>query len=360
MKSLHFGSAVIDIVTLVDSEKIERATFTNDGKSFLMLEAGRKIEASSITSHVGGGACNTAVSLARRGWQATVLAKVGQDLNAAAVREHLERNDVGHRLLACPRATGTAVMISSHDRNASIFVHRGANETLAEADLPDFAGFDLVYMAPMSNDSADCFPVIAERARSAGAMVAANPGLRQLTSRTQAFLETLPFLDLVSLNRVEAEALIPALHASAMGPEPHLPEECPPLLHEGLSGGGFEMGLITFLRALQAAGSRWVLVTDGIRGAYLAGPDLVLWHPSIPVEVAGTAGAGDAFSSTLAGALAEGHAAEEALAEAAANAASVVAEIDTTSGLMSAEDLKGRAKARRHVSAVRLPGCGPA
>ena len=95
-KSLHVGSAMIDIICLVAAENIERLTFTNEGKSFLMVEAGRKVPADSITTHVGGGACNTAVGLARRGWQASVLAKTGDDLNASAVREHLEANGIAH------------------------------------------------------------------------------------------------------------------------------------------------------------------------------------------------------------------------------------------------------------------------
>ena len=131
MRSLHFGSAMIDIITLVADEDIERATFSNEGRSFLMLETGRKVAAISITSHVGGGACNTAVSLARRGWEASVRAKVGEDLNTSAIREHLKENGVGDRMAVGTQATGTAVMIASHDRNASIFVQRGAKGVLS-------------------------------------------------------------------------------------------------------------------------------------------------------------------------------------------------------------------------------------
>ncbi|HET7410372.1 MAG TPA: PfkB family carbohydrate kinase, partial [Paracoccaceae bacterium] len=89
MRSLHIGSAMIDTVTLVAPEDIERASFTNDGRSYLMLESGRKIPARSIEWHVGGGACNTAVSLARRGWRPAVLAKTGDDAAADQVRGHL-------------------------------------------------------------------------------------------------------------------------------------------------------------------------------------------------------------------------------------------------------------------------------
>lgn len=354
MKSLHIGSAMIDTIVLIPSENIERATFSNDGKSFLMLEAGRKLEARSITTHVGGGASNTAVALARRGWESGVIAKVGEDLNAAEVRKHLSDNAASDRLIASEHATGVAVMVASHDRNASIFVHRGANETLTESDLPDLSGVDLVYVTSLSNASADCYGPILRNAKAAGAMVASNPGIRQLTARTPAFLAALNFVDLISINRVEAEALVPAMAARVEGGEVPLPVDPPPLLHRGLSFGGFDMGLVRFMRTLQQAGPAWVSVTDGTDGAYLAGPDGVFWHPTIEAEVAGTAGAGDSFCSTLTAALAEGVAPEHAMHQASLNAASVVSHVDTSTGLLTqdqiAERVKGMANAARSVA----------
>jgi ribokinase len=339
---------MIDIICIIAAENVERMTFTNEGKSFLMVETGRKVAAESITNHVGGGACNTAVSLARRGWQATVLAKTGADLNAEAVAEHLEANGVaiGHLIAEAGLATGIAVMVASHDRNASIFVHRGANETLAPCDLPDevFAGIGLVYVAPLSSRSADCFPDLVARAKTNGAMVAANPGIRQLTSRTAEFVRSLTHVDLLSVNRVEAEALVPAFAPQAEGADPLPPDGAPALLKRGLSFGGFEMGLLRFLAAARAAGPHWVLVTDGTDGAYLASPEGVCWHPALPVTVLGTAGAGDSYTSTLAAALAEGAASAEAMLQAAMNAAAVVGALDTTSGLMTPEVMAKRRK----------------
>ena len=354
MKSLHFGSAMIDIITLVAPEDIERATFSNDGKAFLMLETGRKIPALSITTHVGGGACNTAVSLARREWQASVRAKVGDDLNASAIREHFQRNGVIDRLVTGEEATGTAVMVSSHDRNASIFVHRGANENLTEADLPDFAGYDLVYIAPLSSQSADCFPEIARRAKASGAMVTVNPGIRHLTSRGPTVLKAFGSVDLVSINRVEAEALVPLLAERAVCPEPHIPPDAPDLLAHGLSFGGYDMGLVCYLHTLRQTGPDWVLITDGVQGAYLAGPEGVWWHPAVETEVAGTAGAGDAFCSTLVAALAEGLPPEVAMRQAAVSAASVVSQVDTTDGLLRPAEMEAAVAALQGIGARRL------
>ncbi len=339
MRSIHFGSAMIDIITLVAPEDIERATFSNDGKAFLMLEAGRKVPAQSISTHVGGGACNTAVSLARRGWNADARAKVGDDLNAAAVRAHLKENAVSDRLIIGTEATGTAVMVASHDRNASIFVHRGANERMADADIPDLTGEDLIYVAPLSSASADCLPEITKRGRAAGAFVAVNAGIRHLTSRGAQVLNSLHTVDLISINRVEADAMVPLLAEKAVCLEPAIPDDAPELLARGLKAVGHEMGLVCFLRTLQATGPRWVLVTDGVEGAYLAGADGIWWHPSVQADVAGTAGAGDAFCSTLVAALVEGVAPEDALAQAAVSAASVVAYVDTTTGLLTRDQL---------------------
>jgi len=348
MKAVTVGSAVIDIITIVAPENIERMTLENDGKSYLLLEQGRKVPAQSITTHVGGGACNAAVALARMGFDAAVRAKVGADLNALKVHDHLDEQKVSHQLLITTPdcATGVSVMVASHDRNATIFVHRGANETLTCEEVPAtvFDGADLVYVSGLSSGSADCYPLIVERAKSSGAFVSSNPGIRQLTSRGPALLDALRHVDLLSVNRVEAAAITPALLARAADVvDSPPPPDAPRLMHDGLSFGGHEIGLAGFIAAARACGPTWVLVTDGSGGAYLGGEGGVWWQPIVPTVPAGTAGAGDAFCSTLAGSLARGIAPDEALARAAVNAAAVVGALDTTSGLLEEAALHARA-----------------
>lgn len=353
MKAVTIGSAMIDIITIVRDEDIERVTMTNATASFLLLEQGRKIEAESITTHVGGGAVNTAVSLRRLGYEVKALVKVGRDLNGHKVRERLRAEQVGTDFVVecAEAATGTAVMVSSHDRNATIFTHRGANRLLKERDIDPraFAGADLVYVTALSDDSADQFPRILRFGREAGAFVTTNPGIRQLTSRTQAFLDCLPDIDLLTINRVEAAALVPALaaHGAAKDklPTVHIERDSPELLRVGLSFGGFDMALAKFLAILRQIGPRHVLVTDGTGGAFLADEAGIHHCPILKVRVAGTAGAGDAFASTFAGMLAAGEPADLALRAATVNSASVVSFIDTQTGLLPRADLAARAAA---------------
>jgi len=107
-----------------------------------------------------------------------------------------------------------SVLIASHDRNAAIFTFRGANTLLEADDLRDEAfTVDVLYVANLSNESADCFPAIVKRGKEHGALVAANPGPRQLSARGKAFLESLAAIDVLILNQIEADQLVPRLIA---------------------------------------------------------------------------------------------------------------------------------------------------
>ncbi len=340
-KALTVGSAMVDIIVLVADRDVERMTMHNEASSFLLLEQGRKIEALAITDHTGGGAVNTAVSMARLGLQVSTLIKIGQDRDGERIVAWLQKEGID---LSCvvrtgEMPTGTAVMVSSHDKNATIFTQRGANTLLHPEDLRDdmFRGQDLVYITNLSNRSADCFPEIVRRARGAGACVAVNPGIRQLTSRTSAFLHCLGEIDFLAMNRVEAEALVPAVCArcDATTADEHVDPDLPRLARLGLAFGGFAIGLLQFMAEVRNLGVSTVVITDGGDGAYLANADGIYFCPTRKVAVQGTAGAGDAFSSTVSASLIEGHAAPAALQRGAINAASVVSAIDAQTGLMT-------------------------
>lgn len=347
MRALCVGSAMLDTIVIVANRDVERMTMHNDASSFLLLKQGVKVEAASISEHIGGGAVNAAVAMARLGVRTGALIKLGTDHDGDKILARLEAEDVetGDVRRTGEDATGAAVMVSSHDRDATIFTRRGANTLLAEDDLsPDsFSGRDLVYVTNLSNESADRFPDIVRLAADAGAFVAANPGIRQLTSRGGAFLECLSTIDLLAINRVEAEALIPTLVGAGLGRGASVPvwhgDDVPRLLQIGLDFGGHEMLFPDFCSIVRDLGPNHVVVTDGARGAYLADEGGIHHVPVIEGPVLGTAGAGDAFNATCAAYIARGSTVAEALRAAAVNAASVVTRVDTQSGLLSRDAL---------------------
>lgn len=349
MKAITIGSAMYDIIVVAADRDIERMTMDNATSSFLLLEQGRKIEAESISNHIGGGAVNAAVAMARLEMDVDTLIKIGSDSNGDHILDRLTHEGISTDAVIRSEElpTGTAVMVSSHDKNATIFTQRGTNTLLQPAEVTTkvIAGHDLVYVANLSNRSADCFPIIVDEGRKGGGFVSVNPGIRQLTSRTSACLDCLDKVDLLAINRIEAEALVPAISAQydADGidiDDGPVDKNAPNLMRVGLAFGGFTMGLKRFFGAVRALGARKVVITDGTNGSYLADEDSIYFCPILRGEVKGTAGAGDAFISTLSAFLASGRSPELALRAATINASAVVAEIDTQIGLMKRDALE--------------------
>ncbi len=359
MRVLAVGGATIDTIVSIADGNIERMSLRNADAAYLMLEVGRKSEAEDVSVHCGGGAVNAAVAMARLGHETSVLVKLGRDFRADVVLSRLAAEGVAtHYAVRDERAaTATSVFVSAHDRNTAVIAFRGANARLASADLDARAfAVDLVYVASLSDNSADCFPEIVARAKAAGALVAANPGIRQLSTRQDAFRTTLASVDILSLNRHEATMLVPwlAAHAGAgttatsREPESDLPD----LARNGFASNGWAMTLADFCSSLNALGPRWVIVTDGRHGAYIGTSSGLTHCPAVPVEIVGTAGAGDAFNATFAAFILMGASVDEAAIAAAINSASVVTHLDTQTGLLRHEELASRIAKER--AAMRL------
>jgi sugar/nucleoside kinase (ribokinase family) len=352
MKTATIGSAMIDIITVVADHDIERISMTNADNSFLMLEQGRKIDALHITTHVGGGAINAAVAFARQGHETRPTVKIGKDLEGKQVQALMDKEGLKtDNLLETDKSTtGRSVIIASHDRNASIFTMRGANCLITDDEItPElFADADLLHIAPMSNESANAFPIIAKRGKDAGAFVVANPGKRQITRRGEDLLGAIQHLDLININRHEAETLLPLLMKQVKGSaiksiEPS-DDQASGLLTRGLLNEHHHCALAGFMSAIQSLGCNNVLVTDGTGGAYLGTPEGLYHCPILKTEVKGTAGAGDSFTSTSGALLASGTEPALALQLATINASSVVEYVDTQTGLLSMDELHKRHK----------------
>ncbi len=348
MNVLTIGGAMVDTIVTIASDKIEQIKMRNAESSFLLLEEGQKTEAEQIASSGGGGALNSAVAAARLGHSTSIIAKIGHDNRADVVRDLLlaEGVDVSWLAVDDEEPTGASVIVSSHDRNAAVFTYRGANTRLQPENLPAeaFVGRGLVYIANLSNQSADCYPLAVERAKTAGARLAVNPGIRQLTARFDDFWESLAHIDILSVNRAEAQTLMPRLlQAFGDGGAPlevNGDEPLPALAKRGLRSGGYEMTLAKFLGALIELGVGAVVLTDGSNGAFIAKGQDLHYRAAQHVVAAATTGAGDAFSSTFACYLADTNDAARALGAASINAASVVQYIDTQTGLLTRATLE--------------------
>ena len=99
--------------------------------------------------------------------------------------------------------------------------------------------------------------------------------------------------------------------------------------------------IITLMESLHKLGPQKVVVTDGVKGAYILDNDVSYFMPTYP-DIAPPyerTGAGDAFSATVTAALATGKTLEEALLWGPINSMSVVQYVGAQEGLLSESKL---------------------
>ncbi len=361
MKVLAIGGATIDTIVSIADDHIERMMLRNAGVAYLLLEVGRKTEAEDLSVHCGGGAVNASVAFSRLGKETSALVKLGRDFRADLILTRLAAEGISTRFVVRDERspTGASVLVSAHDSNTAVVTFRGANTRLTVADLDDVAfAVDLVYVASLSDASADCFPEIVARANAAGTFVVANPGIRQLSTRQDAFCATLPHIDILSVNRHEASALVPWLSTLSVadGAQQQNPTDLdgmPDLVGGAVPGGEWTMSLAAFFAKLTTVGPPMVVVTDSENGAYIGTRSGVTHCPALPVEIVGTAGAGDAFNATFAAFILGGASVGEAATAAAINSASVISHLDTQTGLLNGDELATQIAAQRDHLQIR-------
>lgn len=318
---LTVGSATIDIFTTLGDHEVERLTLENANSSFMLLEEGSKGDAISIDDYFGGGAVNTAVAAARLGLAVDCLIKVGDDIDADRIADRIAREGVSSDCIVRDgtQKTGRAVLVDGRMRNPTIFSARGANTTLDWHDIESVwkpGHWQSVHISPLSGGARDIGGRLVQEAKGDGAFVSINPGILQITQGWDVLKVALTQVDMLSLNRREGYAML-----------------------EKSQGFTTEMRPSELALSLCSTGAKYVALTDGERGAYLADGKDVMFVAAPKRTVKGTAGAGDSFSITLALGLASGLDIATALEYALTNAGSVVEHRDTLTGLLTRDTL---------------------
>ena len=353
MKCVTIGGATVDIITQVSAHDVERLTMHNTHISFMMVELGRKIETDSIAISVGGGAVNAAVSMHRLGHDVTPVIKIKDDMNGRKITQMLKDTPMrtDYVINTAQKSTATSVLLSSVERDPTVFTYRGANTELTAHEIPDtaFDGVDLVYITALSGESSKALPKLAKRGKSSGAFVATNPGILQLQRRGHEILDALADVDCLTINTREASQLIHKLRergvtsARLNAPDDYPHRDKMTALKAGLSLDDGHMNIATFMATMTALGLNYMVITDGKNGSYMGVKDGVYFAPAQTVKVAGTIGAGDGFASTLTTYLADpSKTPEQALVAGAINSAAVVSHTDTQTGLLDDKTLQSK------------------
>lgn len=344
MKILTIGGATHDMYLINNNLQ----TIDLHNMPYIILQADSKIEIEKIVSTIGGGATNSAVSFKRLGFDVSIVCQVGTDDAGRMIKKELEAQliDTEYVFINSKGSTGISCIIPAPNGKRTILVFRGVNTSLNESQLPidRLHEFDQLYVTSLSGESSKLLLTIAQKAHELNIPIATNPGGSQLAFGQGATIlfESLPFVDVLILNAQEAEQFMHTLAPQALKSAQLInPEINGPLLLAKNHSKTFDC--VSYCATILAQGPSVVAVTNGAEGVYVATQNKILFHPSFPINVTNTVGAGDSFGSCFVASLAQKQSIEQALVNGMINSASVISHSNAQEGLLTKTELEKKA-----------------
>ena len=308
---LAIGDIFTDaFITLGD----ETAKIIKEGdEEWLAVPFGRKppYERVDIVKSVGPSP-NVAVSIARLGYSASLMAWVGDDATGEEGIEYLktENVDVTPMITEAGKATSYwYVLCYKADRTMLVKSEKYKYEWRDPATKPGW-----IYLAYLGEDSWPLHEgLIDYLERNPDVKFALQPGTFQFKWGLEKMAPLYKRSDVVLMNREEAMEVTGLPHESI----------------KDLANGLHELG------------PEIAVITDGPNGSFVSENGRLLTIPNYPdpVPPLERTGAGDAFSSTFVAAVAAGESVETALSWAPINSMSVVQQVGAQRGLLTRDEL---------------------
>lgn len=313
MDFLAIGDVVVDaFIRLKDAHVTCRIDNSN---CEICMRWGDKIpfEFSEVVPAVGN-AANAAVAAARLGLRSGLRAYVGDDTWGGQCLAALDAEQVDTSLVIKQKGkkTNYHYVLWFESQRTILVKHERFEYAVPQLSAPQW-----VYLSSLGDNSLDYHLALMKKmAEWPNTKLAFQPGTYQIQFGKEALAPVYRRTHIFFCNREEAERIL------------------------GLEPGQDPKALLAGIKAL---GPKVVVITDDVRGAYMADEAGACWFiprypdPRPPFEITG---AGDAFASGTVAALALGLDLQTALLWGAADASSVLQEVGAQKGLLKRAELE--------------------
>lgn len=325
---ITFGGATRDIF-FKTTEGIIFPDPEDDQEKMLAFKYGQKIITDDASFSFGGGAFNSAVCFSKMGLKAAPCMNIGRDESAKSIKERLDECNIDSSLVTEDEGAHTALSMIIMDKKDHVaFLHRGANNSLRLSSSEKMKDTSWFYITSLTGKSADILEDIIKFAKENGIKIALNPGSTQLKRDHKKLKDFLKDIEILILNREEAESLV-----------------CSEEMCEVVSENK------VLIWKLHKMGARRVIITEGEKGSYYGEDDMVNFEPAFKKDggVIDTTGAGDAFGATFISGIIKGLDIPLTQKIAAINAAHVTQYIGAQEGLLTHGEIKNKLKPVKRV-----------
>ena len=325
------------------------------------FQPGQLVDIGPVDHCTGGPVSNTGLALTKLGIHTRLMGKVGDDLFGRAIQDYVRTYgaDLADAMVVDPAAHTSYTIVITPPGVDRFFLHYpGANDTFGAHDirhnlLQDARIFHFGYpplMKRMYEDGGIELALIFRRAKETGITTSLDMALPDPSSPAGRadwggiLRSVLPHVDLFLPSIEEILFMLRPATYQALREEAGGPHILPLIRAELLSDLGRELivmgaGIVALKLGerglyLRTSGQSRLAVLGRARPSDLAAwADKELWAPCFQVEVAGTAGSGDATIAGFLSALLRDLSPEQAVTIAVAVGACNVEAVDTLSGL---------------------------
>ena len=308
---IAIGDTVIDAFIRLKDASVSGQPDTKEYKICLPFADKVPYEDVFVVPAVGN-AANAAVSVSRLGIKSAIVSNIGDDQNGIDCLEAFKKDNVGTELIKINQGIKTNyhyVLWYKEDRTILI------KHEVYPYILPEIGNPKWIYFSSVSETAYPFHNTVAEYLETHPEIkLAFQPGKNEIRLGREKLARLYKRADILFCNVEEAEKIL-----------------------------GIEtLGINELLKRLHELGPKIIVITDGPKGAYAYdGTDIwqQLPYPDIKPPFERT-GAGDAFASTVVGALMLGKTLPEALSWGAVNSMSVVQQVGAQKGLLTKEALE--------------------
>lgn len=308
---LSLGAALQDIY-LIDHDDLKPTTI-GDAAIFGKVLVGSKVDIDRLRYAVGGGGINSAISFARHGHEAILMANIAHDPAGEAILRTLDREGIDSSYIefVSGKATGSSViLLDAGGGERTILTYRGASEKFNNFTSDDLEILqpDWMYVTTLRGDL-ETLTAFFTKAHKLGVKIMFNPGVKELAA-AKNLMRLLQYVDVLLVNKSEAAKLVPGV-------------------------------LLTELAYHLGAYVPIAIITDGAMGGIAScreSGETYRFGIYEDVKMRDATGAGDAFGSGFLAAYASGKSFRRSLVFASANSTAVVTKIGANAGVLTGNE----------------------
>lgn len=305
---ITIGDTTFDTFVQIDSATIHYKK-NSHRPEWLSLNYADKICIDDITQSVGGNAGNVSVGLKRLGLDVAIVTEVGDDFYGHTILNELGAAGVNTKLADINKKRETRYSIVLNHKGERTILCYHAKRSYKLPPLPASKWIYYTSMGPSFEKVQT--KILSFLKKNPETKLAFNPGSYQMKEGLKTIQKILPFVDLLFVNKEEAEVL-----TGKKGPLPAL------------------------IKILLKKGIGAVVITDGIKGSAASLGEEIEEMGIYAAPLVSKTGAGDAYASGFLGAYSQGKSLKECMLSATANAASVTGHLGAHTGLLNASQIK--------------------